>query len=253
MRVFRLAVTLVIVAAVLAPWPQPAGAVAAGTFELKLNYWPTTTTQTYGTSIINGQGSWTTPYLGGDFRWTGNQHWGIHLKYDTGSEGAFAGIEARRTVGTDTVWSADVFYAWQFARATVRAFAGYGSLLQADTFSSRVYGAETLTGTGWRLGADAVFSVPNSRWAFTASAAFLPSTATTYTAQGGGVLGKAPDTSSGNAQDYSLAVQYAWPQGWLVEAGYRWLNPNYGQLPDYPCNPCATTTSGPTFAVGYRW
>jgi len=103
------------------------------------------------------------------------------------------------------------------------------------------------------LGADAVFSVPNSRWAFTASAAFLPSTATTYTAQGGGVLGKAPDTSSGNAQDYSLAVQYAWPQGWLVEAGYRWLNANYGQLPDYPCNPCATTTSGPTFAVGYRW
>jgi hypothetical protein len=238
---FRVLAALTVLAFAFASCPRP----AAASVELKLVYWPTNTTYTSPTI----SGTWTTNFIGGDFRWTSDEsHWGIHLKYDTGSEtnigGFFTGLFSG---GTDAIWSADVFYAWQFPALTVRAFAGYGDIKNTLNFAfgggSLVYDA-----TGYRVGADAMIPVPNTNFAFNASAAWYPSTSTSLTFTSSGFT----RPSSGSATDLSASVQYTWPTGVLVEGGYRWINNHLGQLALVFVG-TGETTSGPFFSVGYRW
>ncbi|HEV2282580.1 MAG TPA: hypothetical protein VGX75_09360 [bacterium] len=211
---------------------------ADATWELKLNYWPTTVTN----SKSSGQfGNWSTNFWGGDLRWTSDtSHWGIHLKYDTATPGSWGGTYAGSTGGTDTVWSGDLFYAWQLTTVTLRGFAGWGDIKHVSNFGL----AQTLEARGYRVGADVMIPVPNTRWAFNATAAWYPSTSTSFT------FGSTT-TSGGNATDFGASVQYMWPRGWLVEGGYRWITENTGALPNTVC-PCTVRTSGPFFDVGYH-
>jgi len=232
---------LILVAALGAiAWPRP----AAATTEIKLTYWPTTTTYTSPTL----SGTWTTNFIGGDLRWTSDtSHWGIHLKYDTGSETSFGGFfNGLFASGTDAIWSADVFYAWEFPAITVRAFAGYGDIKNTLNFAfgggSLVYDA-----TGYRVGADAMIPVPHSNFAFNASAAWYPSTSTSLTFSSSGFT----RTSNGQATDLSASVQYTFPSGLLLEGGYRWINNHLGSLALVVVG-TGETTGGPFFSVGYR-
>jgi hypothetical protein len=218
--------------------PRPADA----SFELKLNYWPTTLT----ISRSSGQfGNWSTNLWGGDFRWTSDtSHWGIHLKYDTGSEGSWGGSYAGATGGTDRIWSGDLFYAWQLSMITVRGFVGWGDMRFESDFGAA--GPQVLEANGYRIGADAMFPVPNTGWAFNGSVAWYPSTSTSFSFLG------FSSTSNATASDYSASVQYMWPRGWLLEGGYRWVNTDTGALAGTVC-PCTLHTSGPFFDLGYHW
>lgn len=256
---FRALAAFVVLACCVALWPRP----AAGALELKLNYWPVTTSGVpsgaYVTDgvVVAGGGNWNTQFFGGDLRWTSLQHWGIHLKYDTGSQGSWGGALSflgLTTGGTDTVWSADVFYAWQVRTVTLRGFAGYGSIQYVFNYnpSQSYLGAsgETLSSAGYRVGADAAIPIPNSHFALNASAAWYPSNTTTdsYPSPGS-------PTSGGSATDLSGSVQYTWPSGWLAELGYRWITWNTGSFHTgiaLTC-PCTFATNGPFFAVGHRW
>jgi hypothetical protein len=235
-RNLRIGAALIVLLFAFGMVPRPADA----SFEAKLSYWPTTVTA----SNSGGQfGNWTSNFWGGDFRWTSDTvHWGIHLKYDTANPNNWGGSFSSSTGGTDTVWSGDLFYAWMLPVATVRAFAGWGDLKHTSVLGG---GTETIEASGYRVGADAQFPVPNTRWAFNASAAWYPSTSTSFTFFG-------TTTSGGNATDFSASVQYTWPQGWLAEGGYRWITENTGALPATVC-PCTIKTSGPFFDVGYHF
>ena len=217
--------------------PRPVDAA----FEVRLNYWPTTVTN----SRSSGQfGNWTTNFWGGDFRWTSDTaHWGFHLKYDTGNQGSWGGNYASATGGTDTMWSGDVFYAWQFAAATLRGFVGWGDMKFTSNFGAS---PQMLEGSGYRVGVDGQITVPNTRWAFNGSVAWYPSTSTSFSIPG------FTSTSGASAADYSASVQYMWPQGWLLEGGYRWTNMDTGALAGTIC-PCTVRTSGPFFDLGYHW
>ncbi len=234
---FRVLVAFVVLAFGIGLVPRAADA----SFEVKLNYWPTTVTN----SRSSGQfGNWDTNFWGGDLRWTSTSNWGIHLKYDTGSEGSWGGSYISATGGTDRIWSADLFYAWTLSPATVRTFAGYGDMRFESDFGAA--GPQVLEANGYRIGADAQIPVPNTGWAFNASVAWYPSTSTSFSFVG------FSSTSSASATDYSASVQYMWPQGWLVEAGYRWVNTDFGALAGTVC-PCTIRTSGPFFDVGFHW
>lgn len=237
---FRMLTALIILAFGLAASPRP----AAASVELKLIYWPTNVT--YTSPTLNG--TWTTNFIGGDLRWTSDEsHWGIHLKYDTGSQANWGGLfSGFFTSGTDTIWSADLFYAWQFPAVTVRGFAGYGDLENTGNFNGG--GSLVYKATGYRVGADAVIPVPNTNFAFNASAAWYPSTSTSLTFTPSGFT----RTSNGSATDLSASVQYTWPTGVFVEGGYRWINNHLGSLALLFVGTSATT-EGPFFAVGYHW
>jgi hypothetical protein len=237
LRTLRALAVLVVLLFGIGLTPRPAGA----SFEVKLNYWPTTVTN----SRSSGQfGNWTTDYWGGDFRWTSStSHWGIRFKYDTGNESAWGGTYAGATGGTDTIWSADLFYAWQFAAATLRGFAGWGDLKYTANFPGA---GQTIEANGYRVGIDAQIPVPGTGWAFNGSVAWYPSTSTSFTTAG------FSSTAGASATDYSASVQYMWPRGWLAEGGYRWVNTDTGALAGTVC-PCTVRTSGPFFDVGYHW
>jgi len=244
---FRLVAAFVVLACCIALWLQPATA----SVELKLNYWPATTNVT-GTYVDpEPPSNWTTQFWGGDFRWTSNQHWGVHLKYDTGSEGSWGGALAGHiTGGTDTIWSGDVFYAWQLSAATLRGFVGYGNIQQTWTFGPSPV-SEGWQSTGWRVGADAAIPLRNSNFSFNASVAWYPSLNSTFSAHSAG-SSLSTSASGGTASDYSASFQYTWPRGWLVEAGYRWVNENIAQTA-FVFGPATFTMNGPFFAVGYHW
>jgi hypothetical protein len=234
---FRVLVAFVLLVFVIGLLPPSADA----TWEVKLNYWPTTVTN----SRSSGQfGNWTTNFWSGDIRWTSDtSHWGIHLKYDTGNEGGWGGSYAGATGGTDTIWSGDLFYAWQLSMATLRGFLGWGDMKFLSNFS---FGGQTIEANGYRVGVDAQIPVPNTGWAFNGSVAWYPSTSTSFNFLG------VTSTSGASATDYSASVQYMWPQGWLLEGGYRWVNTDTGALAGTVC-PCTLRTSGPFFDVGYHW
>lgn len=127
----RLTAAFVVLVFGLAFWPRAASAASVGQFELKLNYWPATSSWSFNNP---NNGSWNSQFWGGDLRWTSNSGWGIHLKYDTGAESSWSGYFGAigANSGQDTIWSGDVFYAWQLARATLRGFAGYGHMVPVD-------------------------------------------------------------------------------------------------------------------------
>ena len=258
---FRLLAVFVVLACSGALWVQP----AAASVELKLNYWS-------ATSNVSGvyldpqlPSNWTTQFWGGDFRWTSDaSHWGIHLKYDTGSEGSWGGALGREAAegflrsGTDTVWSGDVFYAWTLSSATVRGFVGYGNMQQTWNFNIRGTSLwEAWQANGYRVGADATIPIRNSNFAFNASAAWYPSLNSTFSEGIPNVFSFSRSISGGTASDLSASIQYTWPQGWLVEGGYRWVTENIpqasvGGVPAFP-GPATFTMNGPFFAVGYHW
>jgi len=260
---FRVLAASVVLVCGTALWPQPTAA-ANGDIELKLNYWPAATTgSTPAGAYVSdgvtatGGGNWNTQFWGGDLRWTSSWHWGIHLKYDTGSQSSWGGalaVGGLTTGGTDTVWSGDVFYAWQLRTVTIRGFVGYGSIQDVFNYNPSLSflggRGETLSSAGYRAGIEAVIPIPNSRFTFNAGAAWYPSNTTTdsYPAPGS-------PTSSGTATDYSASVQYTWPSGWLAELGYRWINWTTGSFHSgaaLTC-PCTFATNGPFLAVGHRW
>lgn len=132
----------------------------------RLIYWPTTTTFSY-TGFPNY--TWNSKFWGGDFRWTRTR--GLHLKYATGNESSWsAGYGA--TAGTGTVWSGDVFYAWQLPAAILRGFVGNGSNQYNSTFGPLYFNS---TNNGYRVGAEAVFPIPNTAFQINAAAAWFPS------------------------------------------------------------------------------
>jgi hypothetical protein len=193
--------------------------------------------------------SWTTGFFGGDFRWTSDQYWGVHLKYDYGAEGGWS-PSLFATGGTDNVWSADVFYAWRLPSATVRGFLGYGNVEWRQ--SSNFFGNQGFLDTklsGWRVGADAAIPIAKTPVAVNASVAWYPSS--TATASGAAASG----SGTGIASDYEASVQYTAPAGWLAEAGYRWIDVRtWGYPPSLvPPSGINWTTNGPFFAVGYHW
>ncbi len=235
-RKLRIGAALVVLLFALGMVPRPADA----SFEVKLNYWPTTITNSRSTGQF---GNWSTNFWGGDLRWTSDtSHWGIHFKYDTGSEGSWGGTYAGANGGTDTIWSGDLFYAWQLSTVTLRGFVGWGDMRFTSNFGS----GQTLEGSGYRVGADAQIPLPNTGFAFNASVAWYPSTSTSFNFVG------FTSTSNASATDYSASVQYMWPRGWLVEGGYRWVSTDTGALAGTVC-PCTIKTSGPFFDLGYHW
>ena len=237
---FRVLAGLMVVAFGVALWTRPAAAMASGTIELKFDYWPTNENAT----DQFGSGSWNTQIWGGDFRFTSNQNWGIHLKYETGTQSnwsAFVGA----TGGQDTVWSGDVFYGWQFPRATLRVFAGYGHI--EYRFTNPVSFLDS-TNTGYRVGVDGVIPLPNSRWQFNGGVAWYPSLSASLTSNALGTF-----TGSGNAQDYSASFQYNFPSGWLAEIGYRWINVSTSGYTVGPYTFLNFQQNGPFLAVGYHW
>ena len=62
----------------------------------------------------------------------------------------------------------------------------------------------------------------------------------------------ASSSGSGTATDYGASFQYTSPTGWLLEAGYRWINWNTSTLSGTAC-PCTLQSNGPVFTVGYHW
>ena len=249
---------LLVLAWSIALWPRPAAAAAGGVVELKLDYWPATTTETTSGSFSPPM-TWTTQYWGGDLRWTSTQHWGIHLKYDTGSEGSFGGFPGPPNLGapgaaTDTVWSGDVFYAWQLPAVTVRGFAGYGSVRYSASSVPSFFGLidYTIDTEGYRVGADVTVPIRDSGFAFNASAAWYPSMTTNSTTTFHSFAGTFRNSAATTGSDLSASVQYTWTRGWLVEGGYRWITLNTGRFANGAA-PTTFTTNGPFFSVGYRW
>lgn len=246
---FRLLAVLVVLVCGSTLWVQP----AAASVELKLNYWPATSNVSGVYVDPQPPSNWTTSFWGGDLRWTSDtSHWGIHLKYDTGSEGSWGGIlgtaaaAGTLTGGTDAIWSGDVFYAWQLSTATLRGFVGYGDIQQTWTFRG---GFEKWDSNSWRVGADATIPIRNSNFAFSASVAWYPSLNSTFSESGG----FSRTISGGTASDLSASIQYTWPRGWLVEGGYRWVTENIPQYDSTFPGPATFTINGPFFAVGYHW
>jgi hypothetical protein len=250
----RTVVAFVILACGIALWPQAASA----SVELKLNYWPTTNSISFATPGL-GNNSWTESVWGGDLRWTSDEsHWGIHLKYDTGSKVSWAGVRFATLIGgTDTFWSGDVFYAWQTPAFTLRGFVGYGDLEETDTYGPcsgpgcQVPGTSTAKSSGYRIGADATIPIPNSNFAFNASVAWYPSNTTIRTVPAGTFPGLTL-YATGSATDISASVQYTWPEGWLAEVGYRWISWDSGPWAMSSC-PCTLQYSAPFFAAGYHF
>lgn len=240
---FRVPAAFVVLALGLSLWPAAAWAGALGQFEVKLNYLPATSSW----GFANGaNGGWNSQFVGGDVRWTGNSGWGIHLKYDTGAESSWNGYFGLilTSAGQDTVWSGDVFYAWRLARATIRGFVGYGHIEFNST--DPFFGTIDLTATGYRVGADVTIPIAGSGFAFNANAAWYPSNNVAFSDIA------TSSSGSGTASDYGASLQYMWPSGWLVEAGYRWINWNTSSLTGTLC-PCTLQSNGPVFAVGYHW
>ncbi|HLW47537.1 MAG TPA: hypothetical protein VKW09_07195 [bacterium] len=235
-RRLRAIAILVILASGLALWPSPAPAAIQ---ELKLDLWPTTWTAT----ATNGTGSHSAAFIGLDYRYTGAANWGLHLKGDIASESGWSGaLFAGATSGTDSLWSADAFYAWQLSAATIRGFVGYGGIQFSTTFGGLT---QTLTSNGFRVGGDAAIPIPATPVSVNVSVAWYPSDTSTF--NNNGVF----TSASGSATDSSLTIQYNWGTGWLAEGGYRWVNRSWGSLAAN-C-PCSDQWSGPIFTVGKRW
>lgn len=221
----------------------------AYTLELKGIYWPATPTVT---ETGAPSGGWNTSAVGGDLRLFLPTHWGVHLQYATGTEGAWIGSFSTATSGTDTVYSGDLFYEWRLRGPTgvgstldLRTFAGYGQLQASTTFPAPT-GQRTFTSNGVRVGADFVLPLPRTNLAVQGGVAWYPSNSTTLT------VGGATQTSNAQAWDYTLSVQYTDPRGWLIEGGYRWITADTGPITLNSC-PCSARVQGPFFALGFRW
>ncbi len=238
----RVPAVFVVLACIIALSPRPAAAAV----ELKLNYWPVT--QFNMQTHFEGPGlTLARPVLwGGDLRWTSQRQWGIHLKYDTGTDSGWSFWFPANATTTHTMWSGDVFYALQVSSATFRGFVGYGSIQWTQVAPAPAQ--QQLTASGWRFGADAMFPLPDSNWAINMSAAFYPSSSTTFT-----YTGLPSGTGTSSAGDYSASIQYTWPAGWLAEAGYRLVTLNTGSLGPTYTAPWTQQWSGPFFAAGYHW
>jgi hypothetical protein len=221
-------------------WPRPVGAQIFGTSELKLDLWPTT----YTVTAVNGSGSHIADFIGLDYRWTGPLHFGVHLRGDIANESNWSGtLFAGATSGSDSIWSGDLFYAWGLPAGTVRFFGGYGGSQTSTTFAGIT---QTLTASGFRVGADAGFPIRATPISINGSVAWYPSTSNTLNTAG------FTTTASGDAEDYSATFQYNWAHGWLAELGYRWYNRSWGAsiAPNCPCN---DTWGGPIFTIGKHW
>ncbi|HEV2356083.1 MAG TPA: hypothetical protein VGZ23_00460 [bacterium] len=241
----RVLAAFAVLACGLGFWPRAASAATAGQFELKINYWPANSSWTFNPGGVSG--AWNSQFLGGDFRWTSNSGWGIHLKYDTGPESAWSGYfqtGVGTTSGQDTIWSGDVFYAWQLSTATLRGFVGYGHIEFSDT--DPIFGNVDITATGYRLGADVTIPISGTGFSFNANAAWYPSNSEAFSDR------FVSSSGSGTALDYGASFQYTWTSGWLVEAGYRWAHSDTSRLVGTGC-PCTLLSSGPVLTVGYHW
>lgn len=239
----RVVAIFVVLAFGLGFWPRTVSAASFGQLELKLNYWPAMSSWSFN---VGTTGAWNTQYWGGDLRWTSNAGWGVHLKYDTGSESGWNGYWGTvlgTTSGTDTVWSGDIFYAWHIGSAVFRPFVGYGHIEFNNNDPG--FGNVDLTATGYRVGADVAIPITGG-FSLNANAAWYPSNSEAFSDE------LISSSGSGTAFEGGASVQYTWPAGWLVEAGYRWIHSDTSTLGGTAC-PCVLQSNGPVFAVGYRW
>ena len=189
-----------------------------------------------------GTVTWTSTILVLDYQ---TQHrsspLGFRLRYAVGRQGSwsFAGAS-----GHDTIWSADVTYAW----GSGGLFAGYGSTTWENTDSAGMRLIESTAGV--RLGAEVVVPLaPN--WSAHAGGVWSPLARTTVTSPA--VF--STDTAFGSVLEYGVSLRYG-PGSWFVEAGYRGLTTRYGTLAGGAfaggC-PCSTSWRGFTLGFGGRF
>jgi hypothetical protein len=242
------------------------------TYTLQGVYWPTSAELTTSLPGAGNLASWNTPFIGIDFRVDTQWHWGIHLNGMTGSQGSwtFLGTSSPglSLSGTDTIWSADVSYAFTepepdnpFLTSTLRVFAGYGSadssltignlrpvaqMLDINSSSAAI----SMDSTGVRVGVD--FSYPfESGWSLNAGVAYSPWITTTGTALITD-LGTRSISVAGTAWDWSASMQYNAPGHWNIAIGYRFVKDNQGMLSVSGTSvcPCQTQWQGPFAALG---
>jgi hypothetical protein len=240
------ALCIVVVFLIVAIGPVRADAQAAVN-TVQLVYWSSSETFSFGGALAGINATWNTPMYGIDYRLDFPSRWGFHLNGLTGTENnlTLAGIPFPGSF-TDTVWSADLTYRWDFAvpstgaKATGHVFAGYGG---------RNTGSLPATSNGVRVGVDGSFPF-GAGWSLNANVAYEPSNNVSITPTPFPSI-----TTTTTGWDYAVSLGYATPSGWTFGAGYRWMREDFGALSisGVAVCPCSQQWSGFFAQGGYTF
>ncbi len=220
-----------------------AGAVLVMTFGLvpaaqaqnnyfSLSYWPAGFTFTGATSA-----TWNTGFIVFDYSGVLRPPFGLRVSYATGGESNWAGGFAGTTSGTDTIWSADLFWERSSGNFSFRPFIGYGSM----KLDNNAGGSFDWSASGLRIGAEAIMQ-SSSPLQFVAAAAWYPSANSESVDLTG---------ADGTGFDWNLGVRWRPPNAnWGITAGYRGVgfNCNSGF-----CNGSSMNWSGFALGATYQW
>ncbi len=172
-----------------------------------LSYWPAGFTWTQGGATL---GEWNTGFIVLDYSGVFRGPFGLRASFATGGQSGWSGAFAGTTTGTDTIWSADVFFQRATGNFAMRPFIGYGSM-RLDNQSG---GGLEWDASGFRIGAEFI-TMTGTPFQFVAAAAWYPSMS--LSSEPGGFTGGA-----GTGFDWNLGVRWQPPAGnWGVTLGYR--------------------------------
>lgn len=211
-------------------WLPTAAQAAASSSALTVEgtYWSGNGTVSFGGS----RGTWNTPLYGADIRYESGSPWGFHGTVFTGTQSGWSvagGFPSIAGNSTDTLWTADVTYRFDFPSgsprklATVHVYAGYGGA--NTTINTTSFGGLPATINGPRIGADLQYPFGGG-FSLNAGGTWFPSNNTS-----GSFFSTIPGASPGgntNGVDYFGTLRYTSLDGWVIEAGYRYSETNTG-------------------------
>ncbi len=196
-----------------------------------LSYWPAGFSGEPGFT----SSTWDTGFVVLDYSGLLRPPFGLRVSYATGGERSWSGFAA--TSGTDTIWSADVFWERSSGNLSFRPFIGYGSM----KLDNNAGGGFDWSASGFRVGVEAIMQ-SSSPLQFVAAAAWYPSA----NSESVGLTG-----AGGNGFDWNLGVRWRPPNAnWGITAGYRGVGFN---CDSGFCNGASMNWSGFVLGATYQW